>query len=339
MKVTVRSFAKINIGLAIGPSRADGFHDLTTVYQTIGLHDRLQVGIGRKTPGQPVEITCRDARVPTGESNTCWRMAAEVMRAFGRRGKVTIDIEKRLPVQGGLGASSSNAAATLVAIEHLLHKKLDPADRLKIAERIGSDVPLFLLGGAVLGMGHGEQVFPLPRLPKIACVVAFPERGISTPQAFRDWDEISASSVRRGNPPSPRPRFKLTEDPGSDRIKVFSRTISNWLSGSHTGVSARGRNRAEALLLDLVRTGIANDFERVVFLQRPELAGVKRVLKQSGSSYTSLSGSGSSIYGLFSASTAALDAVAQLKRRGIRAQASSFLSREEYQRRMLVARD
>ena len=329
MKVTVRSFAKINIGLAIGPSRADGFHELTTVYQTIGLHDRLQVSISRQTAGLSVEITCRDVRVPTGESNTCWRMAAEVMRAFGQRGKVTIHIEKRLPVQGGLGASSSNAAATLMAIEYLLHKRLDPADRWKIAELVGSDVPLFLVGGAVLGIGRGEQVFPLPSLPKINCVVAFPQGGISTPHAFRDWDEIS--------PQPPRP--KLTGDLGSDRIKVFSRTISNWLSGSPTGVSARGRNRAEALLLDLVRTGIANDFERVVFLQHPELAGVKRWLKQSGSSYTSLSGSGSSIYGLFSAKTAALDAVSQLKRRGIRAQASSFLSREEYQRRILVAQD
>ncbi len=335
MPVTVRSFAKINIGLAIGPTRPDGFHELATVYQTIGLHDLVHVSIGRGTASSSVEVTSQDARVPAGETNTCWRMAMEVMRAFGRRGSVHIEIDKRLPLQGGLGGSSSNAAATLVAIEHLLRKELDAADRLQIAERVGSDVPLFLVGGAVLGTGRGERVFPLPNLPKMACVVAFPECGISTPQAFRDWDAIStATGARRSANPGPS---KLTEDPPSDRIKSFSRTISAWLGRSHTGVSARGRNRAEALLLDLVRTGIANDFEQVVFLQRPELVRVKRVVKQSGAGYTSLSGSGSSIFGLYSSTTAAQDAVAHLQRRGIKARASSFLSREEYERRMLVA--
>ena len=123
MSVTVRSFAKINLGLRIGASRSDGFHELATVYQTIALHDVLKIEVQR---GSGIEIRCKDARVPTDESNTCYRMADRVMHALKQRGKVFIQIEKKLPVQGGLGAASSNAVATLVGLERALKQQLSP---------------------------------------------------------------------------------------------------------------------------------------------------------------------------------------------------------------------
>src|SRR5579864_7197373 len=100
MSVTVRSFAKINLGLYIGPRRDDGFHELRTVYQTIGLHDVIRVSVER---GRGIEIRCADPRVPRDESNTCHRIAEEALDATGDKARVVIDIEKRLPVQGGLG--------------------------------------------------------------------------------------------------------------------------------------------------------------------------------------------------------------------------------------------
>src|SRR5215831_10172420 len=103
MSIAVRSFAKINIGLKIGPAREDGFHELRTIYQTVGLADLVRVDVGR---GLGIEIVCRDKRVPTDESNTCWRAAERVLKALKTRGKVRITIEKKLPVQGGLGAAS-----------------------------------------------------------------------------------------------------------------------------------------------------------------------------------------------------------------------------------------
>src|SRR6202011_4872364 len=106
MPVTVRSFAKINLGLRIGSARADGFHELLTVYQTIGLHDVIRVGIGR---GSGIEIHCTDPRVPRDESNTCFRTVERAMIALRAKGRVVIEIEKRLPVQGGLGRASPNA--------------------------------------------------------------------------------------------------------------------------------------------------------------------------------------------------------------------------------------
>src|SRR5213078_4284521 len=110
MPVTIPSFAKINLGLRIGPLRADGFHDLRTVYQTIALHDVIRVSVGR---GVGIEIVCADPGVPCNESNTCYRVAERVMEELDATGRVTIEIEKRLPVQGGLGAGSSNAVATM----------------------------------------------------------------------------------------------------------------------------------------------------------------------------------------------------------------------------------
>ena len=100
MPVTVRSFAKINLGLRIGALRPDGFHDLRTVYQTIALHDVIRVQVGR---GSGIEIRCDDSRVPKDESNTCYRIVERAMAALEARGRVVIEIEKRLPVQGGLG--------------------------------------------------------------------------------------------------------------------------------------------------------------------------------------------------------------------------------------------
>ena len=185
MTVTVRSFAKINLGLCIGGLRPDGFHDLRTVYQTIALHDIIRVQVGR---GTGIEILCDNPRVPKDQTNTCYRIAERAMAALRARGRVTITIEKRLPVQGGLGAGSGNAVATLLALERALKKKLPGSERLRIAAEVGSDLPLFLVGGTVLGAGHGEEVYPLPDLPSVYCVVATPEIGVSTPKAFADWD-------------------------------------------------------------------------------------------------------------------------------------------------------
>ena len=316
MSVTVRSFAKINLGLYIGPPRPDGFHELRTVYQTIGLYDRITVGV---RPGAGIEIESADSRVPTDATNTCYRIVERAMAALGAKGQVTVEIEKRLPVQGGLGGASANAVATLLALERALKKRLPQADRLRIAAEVGSDLPLFLVGGTALGVERGEAVFPLPDLPAIPCVIVTPEIGVSTPRAFADWDRKVAK--------------KLTVSAPSDRINRFGHVLSAWLSDA-SGASARSRSRAESPLLDLVRTGIENDFERVVFPQYPELRDFKSVLEGAGALYASLSGSGSALYGLFRTRDAAKRAVAKLKKAGVPAQATSTMTRRQYWKRI-----
>ena len=321
MAVAVRSFAKINIGLEIGPRRADGFHSLRTVYQTVALYDRLRVEVAR---GTGIEIHSNDPRVPLDETNTCWRLAELAMKALKARRRVKIQIEKGLPVQGGLGGASSNAVATLLAIERAVGKRLPPEERLRLAAEVGSDLPLFLIGGTVLGVGRGEEVYPLEDLPALDCVIVTPDIGISTPQAFADLDTLRERAA------------KLTAAPTSDKLSWCSRALSAWLSGSSTGVPAKGGgDRAEALLLDLVHAGIENDFESVVFPQHPELRLVKRALEREGAGYASLSGSGSAVYGLFRSREQARKAAKRLKAEGISAVATRTLTRREYWKRMI----
>jgi 4-diphosphocytidyl-2-C-methyl-D-erythritol kinase len=331
MSVTVRSYAKINLVLYIGPRRADGFHDLRTVYQTIALHDIVRVEVVR---GAGIEIGSKDPRVPRDATNTCYGIAERVMKALKARGKVIIEIDKRLPVQGGLGGASGNAVAALLALERALKKQLRGEEKLRIAAEVGSDLPLFLVGGTSLGVGRGEEVYPLPDFPSVPCVVATPEIGVSTPKAFADWDALIET-------PKGRTPKKLTLSDPSDRINTFSRVVSAWLSGSQlkTGKAAsgvpvsKGRGRAENPLLDLVRTGIENDFEQVVFPQYPVLRDVKSAIRKSGAYYASLSGSGSALYGLFTTRVMAEKAAARLTKSGIPAVATATLTRQQYWKR------
>ena len=334
MAVSVRSFAKINVGLAIGAKRDDGFHALRTIYQTIAIHDVIKVDAQRGTGGTGIEIRCKDTRVPDDESNTCYRVADRVLRSLKERAKVVIQIEKNLPVQGGIGGGSSNAIATMFALERALKVELAPSERLRIASEVGSDLPLFLLGGTVLGCGRGEEVYPLPDLPPLACVVITPAVAVSTPQAFRDWDAMVAAGSADGNASSGR---ELTQSGAFDTMTKFSHAAFEWLSGkSLSGVPAESGDRAETLLLDLVRAGIENDFERVVFSQIPELRDLKRALEREGASYSSLSGSGSTLYGFFRSLQAAEEAVEHLRAAGIAALATETLPRSSYREQMFV---
>src|ERR1039458_1036604 len=126
MSTSIRSFAKINLGLKIGAARADGFHELRTIYQTIALHDVISVEV---RPGEGIEIHCENLRVPCDATNTCYKVAERVMRAVRASGRVVITIEKRLPVQGGMGAASSNGVATMIALERELKTVIAPRDK------------------------------------------------------------------------------------------------------------------------------------------------------------------------------------------------------------------
>src|ERR1700722_8264316 len=122
MPTHVRSYSKINLGLAIGPVRADGFHGLTTLYQTLDLHDLVTVSARRLSAGAVTQIslTTNHPFVPRDGRNTAWRMVEGCLARLGRAAEVTIHIEKRLPVQGGMGAGSANAATTLLGLEREL---------------------------------------------------------------------------------------------------------------------------------------------------------------------------------------------------------------------------
>jgi 4-diphosphocytidyl-2-C-methyl-D-erythritol kinase len=323
MPTRVRSHTKINLGLAIGPLRPDGFHQLTTVYQTLSLHEWVTV---EAHPAAATRITLSSThpRVPTDATNTAWRMLERCLERLGLSAQVHIHIDKQLPLQGGLGAGSANAVAALIGLEQELNRRLPSPDRLRLAAGIGSDVPLFLLGGAVAGVGRGEEVFPLPDMPSYPCVLALPAIGVSTPQAYRDWDSLTGATP-------------------SDTLTRLSRSIAAAFGEPHSsGVFSLREDRAEDPLLALVRTGIENDFEQVVFPQYPSLGEIKRILVGGPSTedvaiYAGLSGSGSALFGLYRTAEGAKAAFERLGRQGVTGLVTSTLPRSDYWRTMMVA--
>jgi 4-diphosphocytidyl-2-C-methyl-D-erythritol kinase len=346
MPTTVCSHAKINLGLYIGTPRPDGFHALTTVYQTLELHDLVTVE-AHPAARTTLQLTSNDSRVPTDERNTAWKMAALALEELGLTAEVDIHIEKRLPVQGGLGAGSGNAVAALVGLESELgignQQAGGPewqARRLELAAKVGSDVPLFLVGGAILGLDHGQEVYPLPDFDPVWCVVATPLIGVSTPQAYRDWDTLCAAEG-------------LTAEASEDRLDKLSRTYASAFAEAipeggqgtgSSGVPSNGGDLAGPQESALVRTGITswiqNDFERVVFPQYPSLAEIKHILAASGTPeaalHASLSGSGSALFGLYRTRGDAEAALERLRKAGVRSQLTRTLPRASYWREMLL---
>lgn len=333
----VRSFSKINLGLRIGPPRADGFHHLTTLFQTVALHDRVTVAAERSAATE-IALTASDPRVPCDGRNTVYRMVSAALALLGVTARVRLHLEKNLPPQGGMGAGSANAAAALLGLERQLGVALPPVERLRIAEQVGSDVPVFLLGGTVYAHNRGEAVVPYPDLPRMHCVVVAPGVGSSTPAAFRAWD----ARIARLTPEAAQDR--LTElsrvyasafTPAGNTVPGFSgvgqigevrdQTGASGVSGAldvkldarqvvHASTFESG-DLAGNPLLRLVRTGIGNDFEEAVFPQHPSLREITHALAgvepaspeelrtagpQDGSALVAmLSGSGSSLFGLY----------------------------------------
>ena len=354
MPVTLRSFAKINLGLRIGPRRADGFHELRTVYQTIGLHDVLRLNVQR---GSGIEIRCDDPRVPTDQRNTCYKILELAMAALRAKGRVRSRSRSGLPVQGGLGGASGNAVAALLALE--MHVEEATFRAGAAADRGGSRLRRAAVpdwwnhsrGGPRRGglSAAGFALLPVRDCytrnrcidSKGVCGVGFADGDAGKPAELRSaWtDEGVPPCVSH---PADAPHIdsaKLTQLTPSDRINTFGREISAWLSSvpakktskeRFSGVPAMGRGRAETLLLDLVRTGIENDFEKVVFPQYPALRDVKCALERAGAMYASLSGSGSALYGLFRTKAQAEKAAARLRKQGIPAQATVTLTRPQY---------
>jgi 4-diphosphocytidyl-2-C-methyl-D-erythritol kinase len=363
MPTTLCSFSKINLGLAIGLIRADGFHSLTTLYQTLAAHDLVTV-TAHPAAATHIVLASNDARVPTDEHNTAFKVVRLALEASSITAEIAIHIEKQLPVQGGMGAGSANAASALLALERELGAHgiapLSGPEKLRIAAEIGSDVPLFLIGGAVLGVGRGEEVYPMPDLPATRCVVALPEIGVSTPQAFRDWDALySAGSLERNAEREIRAPYaswnlepaQLTHPPKSGTLKGLSRSLASAFCEPHSsGVFAVGEGLAEKTansfaginpLLALVRTGIENDFEEVVFPQNPLFGEIKRTLAASDTPelaaiYAALSGSGSALFGLYATEAAADAAEDRLAKLGVRSMRTETLPRDEYWRRVLA---
>ena len=205
-KLSVRCFAKINLQLHVGRRRSDGFHELATIFQSIDLHDSLELRPG----GSGVRMRCDPPGLPCDESNLVVRAARAFERLSGKRLDLELALHKRIPVAAGLGGGSSDAAATLRALDLLCRDPLGSDVLAGAAAELGSDVPYFLVGGTALGRGRGEVLTPLEPPPPMHILLLAPPLQISSAEAYEHFDltigpDISDSTHRlsTGEDPSP----------------------------------------------------------------------------------------------------------------------------------------
>ncbi len=220
--LTLRAFAKINLSLRISAVREDGFHDVQTLLQAIDLFDRVKC----ETRRGPFEIRCDMPGVPTDHRNLVWKAAQLLWDASGRAGEpkgAIVTLQKQIPMMAGLGGGSSDAAAALIGLRRLWKLRVSDEQVHALASRLGSDVPFFLLGGTALGLGRGDELYPLANLPRYWVVLAIPPFGIATPDAYRWFDEVAGkrfgpvSSAFRKRGDTPFAQRALRERPGSAR--------------------------------------------------------------------------------------------------------------------------
>lgn len=289
----IRSFAKINLGLEVLGRRQDGYHELRTLFQTIDLHDDIAL---RPRP-RDVTLRCDHPLVPAGEHNLAFE-AAQALRRYARvRKGVEISITKRIPVGGGLGGGSSNAAAVLRALDRLWRLGLGSAGLHPLARRLGADVPFFLLGGTALGLGRGDEVYPAWRQVDVYVVLVDPGRPLSTSAVYSRCDA------------------RLT--PRENSYTIF-RFVSRDLEGKR------------------VFSSLSNDLEEAALEEAPDLAcqvrRIRGVLVREGALLAALSGSGSSYFGLFAEERRARRAQAALAAEGFAVFRSRTLSLDQYRR-------
>jgi 4-diphosphocytidyl-2-C-methyl-D-erythritol kinase len=270
-EVRIPSFAKINLRLDILGKRADGYHELRTIFQTVSLHDELRL---RASKSNEISLTIHGndelAREPL-KKNLAYRAVEAVRRELKIRRGVELELYKTIPPGGGLGGGSSNAAAALFGYLQLIGRKLPMAVLLELASSLGADVPIFLFGGRALGAGRGDEIYPLPDIAKLELLIVAPrDIRVPTPDAFR-WLNAPLRNAAT--------LTKLAADP-----KLWEFCALSW--------SAQGN-------------GLSNDFEKPVFKRYNRLDQIKQVLLQKGAAEASLAGSGSAVFGVFPSPTMA----------------------------------
>lgn len=197
MKNSVRlpAFAKVNLRLHVLGRRPDGYHELRTLFQSITLHDILELS---KLRGGSIELEIDDPALPTGRENLVHRAIEAMRRELNHRGGIHARLTKQIPVARGLGGGSSDAAAAIIGMLRLTGRKLPLARAMELGAELGADVPFFFFGGRALGVSRGDELYPLPDGPKYFVVVVSPNGiGVSTRDAYR-W--VSSELTKQNSP-------------------------------------------------------------------------------------------------------------------------------------------
>jgi len=282
----IHSHAKINWTLDVLFQREDGYHELRTIYQTVSLHDHLRLS----ETSEAIKIHCDDSRVPCDATNLAYKAAVALREATDTSKGARIEIEKRIPVAAGLGGGSSNAAATLLALVRLWQIEIDEVELIRIAASLGSDVPFFLIGGTAIGVGRGEEVYPIDEAHCENLLLVNPGFAVSTREAYEKLSRLTRSEAASIIP------FSLMAAKGIRELPLVAR----------------------------------NDLEEPVLAAYPEIAEVKLRLLSLGARHALMSGSGATVFGVFDNSQQASRAHSELRASGYWAEQVRTVDRQEY---------
>lgn len=272
-RVRLRSLAKINLDLRVLHKRPDGYHELRTIFQTISLADTIEIAYA---PGHTKIELADDLNIP---DNLILKATDMVLRALKAKGQLRFRLTKRIPMGGGLGGGSSNAAAILLALPVLLKRTIPLEKLLELASALGSDVPFFLIGGAAVGLGRGTELYPLPDIPPAPGIIVATGIHSSTPAAY--------AALKR----------EVSGEPPAAILRNFQAFAL----------------RATSLFPDPLSPPF-NDFETVVFRQHPQLKSLKGKLLKLGARRALMTGSGSALFGLFPSRESRDHAAEELRR-------------------------
>jgi 4-diphosphocytidyl-2-C-methyl-D-erythritol kinase len=253
----------VNLRLEVLGKRADGYHELRTIFQTVSLHDSLRLR-GSRRPGITLSVTGNEklSQEPL-EKNLVYRAVDALRRELKVRAGVEILLEKRIPAGRGLGGGSSDAAAALLGYLRFTEKKIASAQLMSMAAGLGADVPFFLFGGRALGVSKGDEIYPLPDIPKVSLLIVSPKDiHVPPPDAYR-W--LHAPELA-----------SLTKSEAAHKLYEFC-----------------------ALCWSPQEASLSNDFEAAVFRRHARLNQIKRALLRKGASEALLAGSGSAVFGVF----------------------------------------
>jgi 4-diphosphocytidyl-2-C-methyl-D-erythritol kinase len=258
--VCLSAFAKVNLCLHVLGKFPDGYHELRTVFQSISLHDSLELELSASREISLEIVAEHDGPALSADSsNLVWRAIDALRRELHLQQGFRAHLTKRIPVARGLGGGSGDAAAALLGVQRLVRRELPLPRLLEIASSLGADVPFFLFGGRALGVSRGDEIYPLPDVPARTVLVVSPRSiGVSTKDAYSWVDE------------------QLTTSASTSKMWSFCALCWSRQGGA-----------------------LANDFEAAVFRRHPRLGQIKRRLLREGAAEAALAGSGSAVFGIF----------------------------------------
>jgi len=267
---TARAPAKINLGLRVLGKRPDGYHNLLSLMVPVNLCDELRFELGSRG----IELRCPDSDLPTDETNLVYRAAQHFLTACKPEVGVRIELSKNIPMGAGLGGGSSDAATTLIVMNHMLGSPMEQEELHPLALELGADVPFFLVGGWAMAAGIGERLRPLEDVPTLWTVLMHPHFQVSTHWAYEN--------------------LTLTTRPNESKFNILGDTSAGEMTASHQRLLDR-----RLLSPEHMRPLLVNDFEPLVFGHYPQLHDLRQALLAAGAKAAPMTGSGPTLVGLF----------------------------------------